>query len=350
MLAVANLRVDGGTQARAGIDAGTVSDYAEAFEELAGFDAEDLPPLDAVLDAGGNYWLWDGFHRLDAYKRLGVACAPVNVTEGTLDDARWLACGANARHGLPRSNKDKRKAVEMALRMRPDLSSRAVAEHCRVSHDFVNNLRKELSSDDSSTRTGLDGKARKMPKKPKPAPDGEGASPATPEDAEAVIAANADAQVHPPATEADNEAFRLANVKCALGQSVPPAFAPAFLAGERIDALLDALRSCERAVTALCESGHAPALRRACVAKQAKEGGPRRWQLDPLRSAVTRVKMSLPHTLCPHCWDAHPGRADADCNSCDGSGVVTKDAYLATQTALQHAVAGRDRIAEEEAA
>lgn len=54
---------------------------------------------------------------------------------------------------------DKRRCVEIALREFPKLSSRAIADMCGVSHDFVSRLR-ELSLDDSPTRTSKDGKER----------------------------------------------------------------------------------------------------------------------------------------------------------------------------------------------
>jgi hypothetical protein len=48
----------------------------------------------------------------------------------------------------------------MALRMRPGMSDRAIAEHCGVHHDTVGEHRKRLSESDSQpgTRTGLDGR------------------------------------------------------------------------------------------------------------------------------------------------------------------------------------------------
>lgn len=348
MIELALIRTDGGTQSRAGLDAGTVGAYADLIAK-----AEDdfvdcpLPPMEAVIDADGVCWLWDGFHRLDAYRRRGASAAPVSVRNGTLNDARWLACAANASHGLPRSNEDKRAAVVLALKTRPDASDRAIADHVGVSPTTVGTIRGELSKLDScpqpEKRTGKDGKARKAPA-PKADPP-----PVTQAESEATLAARKGAPVSPPATEAGNEAFKaardLAGVRCALGQSVPPALAPAIQAGERVKKLLNALRACEQEVQALCEgdTGHvlAPALRRAC----AKKGDGTRFQLDSLRSAVTAVKMSMPYTVCPDCWDAHPGRADVDCQRCHGSGVVTKEVFDATEEAFRHAVENRDRIA-----
>lgn len=78
-------------------------------------------------------------------------------------DALKFALGANAVHGHRRTNADKRRCVEIALREFPKLSSRAVAKVCGVSPGFVDHLREpQLPTVGSSpaTRTGLDGKER----------------------------------------------------------------------------------------------------------------------------------------------------------------------------------------------
>lgn len=64
------------------------------------------------------------------------------------------------RSGLRRTNKDKRRAVEKALCLRPKTSDRAIAEHCGVSDRMVNNVRAEATANcsQSSQRTGRDGR------------------------------------------------------------------------------------------------------------------------------------------------------------------------------------------------
>ncbi len=84
------------------------------------------------------------------------------------------AAAANAAHGLKRSNADKRRAVEVVLKRKPEWSDRQIGEHVGVGHQLVSEVRRQV--DDSSTssapqiRTGRDGKkypAIKKPKKPK---------------------------------------------------------------------------------------------------------------------------------------------------------------------------------------
>lgn len=159
-LKLAEVRLDGGTQCRAALSQDYIADLAEAWQGGAKI------PAAVVFHDGSNHWLADGFHRYHAAQKCGFLDVEVEVRSGTRTDAVRYALGANAAHGQPRTNADKRRAVEIALKEFPKLSSREIAKVCAVSHDFVNRTRPaQLSSDDSS-RTGADGKERKMPTKP----------------------------------------------------------------------------------------------------------------------------------------------------------------------------------------
>jgi hypothetical protein len=72
--------------------------------------------------------------------------------------ARWLAAGANQKNGIRRTNADKRRAVEMALKAQPKKSYRAVATHVGVSQPFVGSVRSTDNRYQSSERTGRDGR------------------------------------------------------------------------------------------------------------------------------------------------------------------------------------------------
>ena len=118
-LLIESVRTDGGTQSRVKIDEAYVAELVEFVE--AGVQ---LPPIDVFHD-GTDYWCADGFHRVMAYSRLGRRTIMAHIRKGTKDDAVWASCGANAAHGLKRTNDDKRKAVEMALAAHPEFSDRA---------------------------------------------------------------------------------------------------------------------------------------------------------------------------------------------------------------------------------
>lgn len=75
----------------------------------------------------------------------------VGVTDGSWRDPLLQADSSNAIYGLPRAYTDKRKAVG-ALLADPDSaqwSDREIARRCAVSHNFVSQQRRSLSSDDS---------------------------------------------------------------------------------------------------------------------------------------------------------------------------------------------------------
>ena len=147
MIEISKIRIDGGTQTREKLKEATVKDYIEAIKAGATF-----PPVTLFFD-GSNYWLADGFHRYFATKKAGKKQIHEDITPGTQRDAVLHSLGANTSHGLPRSNKDKKRAVETLLND-PEWSkwsSRAIAEKCVVSHSYVSTLRDKMKSGHVST-------------------------------------------------------------------------------------------------------------------------------------------------------------------------------------------------------
>jgi ParB-like chromosome segregation protein Spo0J len=109
-----------------------------------------MPPLDVVELPDGSLCVVDGFHRLAAYQTFGSTYAPMRVVaEGTIDDARRIALGANAEpRGLRRSNADKRRAVTLALSHpeAPRWSDTKIAELCQVDRATVLRAREAISA------------------------------------------------------------------------------------------------------------------------------------------------------------------------------------------------------------
>lgn len=141
-LKIADIRAERDMQPRCKMDDETVKDYAENFDEL--------PPVEVAYD-GTDYWLWEGWHRLDGAIEAGKDEIEANVEEGTRDDAAWWALTANAKNGLRRTNEDKHRAVELALRHKwgQEMSTSDIAKHCRVTRQFAAAVRKELEKDGS---------------------------------------------------------------------------------------------------------------------------------------------------------------------------------------------------------
>jgi hypothetical protein len=170
------IRTDGGTQARSGLDLATVAEYAETWQDLS-YQQNGLsrmPPI-VVYHDGDQYWLADGFHRVAAYKQFLEHGKPsaspralnAEVRAGTRRDAVLHACGANASHGLRRTNADKRRAVETLLRDDEwrQWSDRKIADACAVSDKTVAAVRQDLGAEIPHVieRQGMDGKVYTAP-------------------------------------------------------------------------------------------------------------------------------------------------------------------------------------------
>ena len=164
-LNINEIEATAGTQVRRILDKRTISDYGEAMLSGAIF-----PPITVFSPKNSKrYVLADGFHRLEAAEECGYESFPCEVFTGSVHDALEFALGSNDQHGLRRSVKDKRHAVEMACKD-PEWSkwsSAEIARLCKVSDTFVRNIRTDLNLVPEQTET-KDGKTRKAKNKPKP--------------------------------------------------------------------------------------------------------------------------------------------------------------------------------------
>jgi hypothetical protein len=143
---LSKIRIDGGTQLRAAIDAEHVDNLARAVDR-----GEKLPPVKLYFDST-DYWMSRGFHRKLAHEKAGRAKIEAEIVEGTLRDAILDAAGDNAEHNaLRRSNADKRKAVTALLTDEEwaKSSDRWIAETCNVHHETVAAIRRLLAKSPS---------------------------------------------------------------------------------------------------------------------------------------------------------------------------------------------------------
>ena len=147
MIELEKIRIDGGTQPRAELNQATVEEYAEAIKGGA-----SLPPVTLFYD-GAHYWLADGFHRYFGAKAAGRTTIHEDITPGMLRDAILYSLSANSKHGLRRSNADKRRAVQTLLDD-PEWSkwsSNEIAKRCAVGVDMVIALRNSSLSEPKVT-------------------------------------------------------------------------------------------------------------------------------------------------------------------------------------------------------
>jgi len=139
-LELTKIRLDGDTQPRVSLNEEVVGEYKEAMES-----GEVFPPV-VVFHDGSSYWLADGFHRYFANKRAGLNDIAVDVINGTLREARLYSIGSNSKHGLRRTNEDKRRAVLILLNdiEWSEWSDSEIARRAGVSQSTVHRIKKSL--------------------------------------------------------------------------------------------------------------------------------------------------------------------------------------------------------------
>lgn len=153
LLKLDEIRLDEAFFVRADLDREVVAEYADLMIEGVTF-----APV-TVYRVDGDYKLIDGWHRYQAASKAGLVHIQAEIHSGSRTDALTAALEANQKHGIRRTNADKRKAVEMAVREWPEQSTRSLATLCGVSPDTVARIRDEVQVSDSDTcRKGKDGK------------------------------------------------------------------------------------------------------------------------------------------------------------------------------------------------
>lgn len=128
---IEHLTIDSDMQPRVTLTLEAIEEYMEAYQ-----NGEAMPAIEIVTDGDRN-WVVDGFHRMESAKRVGLDTITCSIRTGDRADAIWFASSANQRHGIRRTNRDKNRAVMMALVAKPASSLREIADHCGVSHVFV---------------------------------------------------------------------------------------------------------------------------------------------------------------------------------------------------------------------
>lgn len=158
-----DLVLDPNLNLRDRLDDFTVERYAESWSRL--------PPI-TVFEVDGRWVLADGFHRHAAAVMLGRTTLKAEVRVGTFTDALDFVSSVNLFHGLPLTRAERRRAVEVKLKLHHDWSDRRMAEELAVSRELVAKIRRQLIEGSvipaSAGRVGADGKTypASLPKDP----------------------------------------------------------------------------------------------------------------------------------------------------------------------------------------
>ena len=335
-----------GLQIRVAIDERTVNDYAEAiqngakFPPVIVFHSLAVPPPGEIrmpsdfrrsppADAEDVFWLADGFHRVEACRRVGRKTVKADIRAGDKYDALKFALSANSAHGLRRSNEDKRNAVKVAWENRLHLfgvdnpSERQIAEVCGVSHVFVSNQLVTVTSSRPSSTVGKDGKERPLPPRrppsppppppPVPADDFEYPLPETDEFGLDALPEPPAVAVPPPLPPPPPRSISSRKqVLDSLGIEVPPELLPTWVRAPELDELLSSLSSVR------------VALRKAQAANDKLFLEVNFSGLLPLLDrAYGELAATKPFAVCPICQ----GYGSDGCRACKGRGFLGKDRY-----------------------
>ena len=152
-LALDDLVLDPNLYLRDRLDDFTVERYADSWERL--------PPV-TVYDVDGTLLLADGYHRHAAAVMLGRKTLKAEVRHGSFNEALDFVSEVNLFHGLPLTRAERRRAVEVKLKLHHDWSDRRMAEELGVSRELVAKTRKMLIEGhqipNNAGRVGADGK------------------------------------------------------------------------------------------------------------------------------------------------------------------------------------------------
>ncbi len=130
-----DLVLDPGLNLRDRLDDFTVERYADSWERL--------PPI-TVYEVDDRLLIADGFHRHAAAVMLGKRTIPAEIIVGTFTEALDFVASVNLFHGLPLTRAERRRAVEVKLKLHHDWSDRRMAQELAVSRELVFKIRKQL--------------------------------------------------------------------------------------------------------------------------------------------------------------------------------------------------------------
>lgn len=134
-LAIDQLVLEDDLYLRDKLDDFTVERYADAWDRM--------PPV-TVYQVEGQYLLADGFHRHAAAVMLNKKKIPAEVRKGTMEEALDFVSTINLFHGLPLTRSERRRAVELKLRLHPDWSDRRISEGMGVGRELIAKIRRQL--------------------------------------------------------------------------------------------------------------------------------------------------------------------------------------------------------------
>jgi hypothetical protein len=284
---------------RASIRKDVVEEYFDAYEAKV-----KMPEVVLFEIEKDHFLIADGMHRVSAmleFPEISKWAWTMDVRKGDYVECLRFALRANERHGLRRSNEDKRQAAVTALKEFPKVSNVQLAEIAVVSDGLIAELRKDLTNANiipkSDKTTGKDGKERPVNLKN---PRLDVKKPSKSEDS----------------GDVDTEPARIVAgplpVKDAVGITVP---AKALAYWDRRQEVVDMMDNISNV---------------KCDIEKANKLGDKMFVevgnavLADLSMCRQAISHALPYTVCPTC----NGQLVEKCGLCRGRGVISKELYM----------------------
>lgn len=306
-LLLKDVRTDGGTQQRP-IDATALKKYVALAK-----DGTKFPPVNVCKDDNGVYWLYDGFHRLEAYKKLGWEYVQAEVEPGSKRDAKFYSFAANKDHGVPRPPGTVKRILIKEIF--PDsewsqFTDKILAEWLGVTTRHVRGARKEYEDEMKKATSGGEKPEQFLI-----------SDEATPEPGQ-----RPENYENPPADGSENEdneadeGSKSDVMTDSVGEEVPVHLRKMFIRGQENKARINKLNKMLREVKESIETQDPLYVHIG--------------QIAALRMAVNNVKRvlktAIPYAVCRYC------RGDGrDCRACNGQGWVDKLRYETTAEELK---------------
>lgn len=293
---VKDIIVNAGTQQRT-VDDDVVARYAALIKDGVAFPAVD------VISDGKNYYLFDGFHRLFAHKKLKENYIGCHITDGTKRDAIWLSFGANKANGFPRQAGT---AKEILVKIFGDeewakTSQHDIAKHVGCTQAFVSKIFKELQgASDNQLSDRTQENSENLPKQ---------------EETDQKITVNRGKSSYEMKPKAEPKTVD------SVGREVPKHIVDVF---KRVGEFRDIIQSQTKLLRKI---------------KEGKDKGDKLYALikierleQDIANLKATFKFAMPYAVCIYCG-ADP--LAKDCKACGGNGFINSQIYNAAPEDLK---------------
>jgi len=278
---------NGSPMVRHDIRRDAVSEYMESYKK----DKTKMPNIVLFSDEKGRYLIADGMHRFLAMAQLKFKAFPAEVLSGNYESALSYALTANERHGLRRSQADRRRCIEAAIKQWPAKSNLAIAGACDVDNHTVKAVRDELE--------------KRNQVKPEPIRESKSGKRVPASRPAKVVVGNSQVESKPKATEKLTEKDKTGYVLTAHALRF-------WNRTHEVSAVVSQLSELSDLMT--CRQKEQDLMYSEVNFSAA---------LSDLDKLITNIETAIPYAVCATC-QGHPDTQKNGCRMCKGKGLVSK--------------------------